>query len=199
MELYDYLKNKSDYDLSEVIKEVTIPKGQPIYIPGQSTFYIYEIISGAVKLGSYGSQGQNVTYDVISAPDTFGNLKYLNGGFFEFAETIVPTRLRTYRLEFFKQIIVTDPFVSEWFNKSTVRRWAQTESRLFHIRSLDRFEKVQSVFNEFDREVTDINHRKHNLFALLTMQDLGDLTGMTRQTVSQILKRIRGNNRKETA
>lgn len=199
MELFDYLVSSSKYDISRYVNEIEVVKGEQIYIPGQATFCMYEIMSGAIKLGSYGSQGQEVTYDVISAPDTFGNLKYLNGKFFEFAESIANSRLRTYQLDFFKTIIVEDPVISEWFNITTVRRWSQAESRLFHIRSQDRVEKVQSVFNEFNKGIKDASGRAQNLFSLLTMNDLGDLTGMTRQTVSQVLKKIQRDDRKETA
>ena len=160
---------------------------------------MYEILSGAIKLGSYGTQGQEVTYDVLCAPDMFGNLKYLNGKFFEFAESMTESHLRTYQLDFFKKIIVEEPVVSEWFNKTTVRRWSQAESRLFHIRSQDKREKMQSVFDEFNKRIKDAKGRSHNLFSLLTMNDLGDLTGMTRQTASLILKRIQQGQKKETA
>ncbi|MFT6873254.1 MAG: CRP-like cAMP-binding protein [Roseivirga sp.] len=199
MELFQYLETQSSIDLSGFINEVHIQKGSHVYIPGQSTNFVYEIVTGAIKLGSYGSQGQEVTYDVISNPDTFGNLKYLNGQFFEFSESLVPTKLRTYHLDFFKKIIVEDPIVSEWFNKNIIRRWSKTETRLFHVRSLDKIEKVEAVFKEFDYDIFDDLGRKHNLFSLLTMQDLGDLTGMTRQTVSQILKGTRAKKRRKVA
>lgn len=199
MELFEYLTNHSEYDISRYVNEIQVARGEQIYIPGQATFCMYEIMAGAIKLGSYGSQGQDVTYDVLSAPDTFGNLKYLNGKFFEFAESIIESRLRTYQLDFFKRIIVEDPVVSEWFIKTTVRRWSQAESRLFHIRSQDRTEKMQSVFDEFNKGIKDAKGRSHNLFSLLTMNDLGDITGMTRQTASQILKKIQRDQRKETA
>tara|TARA_R110001592_G_scaffold267888_3_gene534012 strand:- start:772 stop:1371 length:600 start_codon:yes stop_codon:yes gene_type:complete len=199
MNLIEYLGSSDDYALDRVVKEIYVAKDQQIYQPGQQTNSIYEIVSGAVKLGSYGSQGQDITYDILSAPDTFGNLKYLNGQFFEFAKTIIPCHLRVYQLDFFKRIIVEDPKVSEWFNKNAVRRWSIAESRLFSIRSANSIERLQVIYNDFDREIVDSENRKHHLFSLLTKQEIGDLTGMTRQTVSQVIKKITPARRQRTA
>ncbi|KYG76620.1 Crp/Fnr family transcriptional regulator [Roseivirga echinicomitans] len=199
MNLIEYLRSSDDYSLDRVVKEIYVAKDQLIYQPGQHTNSIYEIVSGAVKLGSYGSQGQDITYDILSAPDTFGNLKYLNGQFFEFAKTIIPCHLRVYQLDFFKRIIVEDSKVSEWFNKNAVRRWSIAESRLFSIRSANSLERLQVIYNEFDKEVSDAENKKHHLFTLLTKQEIGDLTGMTRQTVSQVIKKLSPARLKKTA
>ncbi len=199
MNLIELLRSSNAYPLDRLIKEVYVAKDQQIYQPGQHTNSIYEIVSGAVKLGSYGSQGQDITYDILSAPDTFGNLKYLNGQFFEFAKSIIPCHLRVYPLDFFKQIIVEDPAVSEWFNKNAVRRWSIAEARLFSIRSANSIERLQVIYNDFDREVLDSENKKHHLFSLLTKQEIGDLTGMTRQTVSQIIKKLKPTRLKKTA
>lgn len=199
MNLYDYLQSSQKYDLREVVKHVSISKDQLVYIPGQHTNSMYEIVQGAIKIGSYGSQGHEITYDVLSYPDTFGNLKYLNGQFFEFAKSMTSTSLRVYQLDFYKKIIVDDPVVSEWFNRNTVRRWSIAEARLFRIRSAGSIERMRIIYGDLNKEIFDADNKKHNLFYLLTKQDLGDLTGMTRQTVSQTLKKLLGPSLKHTA
>ncbi|WP_420388008.1 Crp/Fnr family transcriptional regulator [Roseivirga sp.] len=190
MELFEYLSGNPTYKLDAVMKEYTLPKGYAIYTPGAFTHYIYEIVHGAVKLGSYGHHEQKVTYDVLTAPNTFGNLRYLDGQFFEFAESLMPTKIRAYQRDFFKRIIVEDHFASEWFNKSVVRRWCVAETRLFKVRALDKKENLKSVMNELNVQVVDAHGRQRTLLDELSMQDLGDLTGMTRQTVSTQLKQI---------
>ncbi|KYG75149.1 MULTISPECIES: Crp/Fnr family transcriptional regulator [Roseivirga] len=190
MELYDYLNQSSAYDLKAVMKEYTVPKGHSIYTPGASTHYMYEVVSGAVKLGSYGNQTQKVTYDILPPSFTFGNLRYLDGQFFEYAESIMPTTLRAYQLDFFKRIIEEDPVASAWFNRKVVRRWCIAETRLFKIRGLDKKENLKSIITELNTVVKDAYGRTRNLLSELSMQDLGDLSGMTRQTVSTQLKQL---------
>ncbi|MFT6053168.1 MAG: CRP-like cAMP-binding protein [Roseivirga sp.] len=190
MNLIEQLHLNEKYCLDNVTKEVYLTKDEIIYQPGQATNSIYEVISGGIKLGSYGSQGQDITYDVLGNPDTFGNLKYLDGQFFEYAKTITSCRLRVYQLDFFKRIIVEDPAVSEWFNRSTVRRWSIAESRLLRIRSASSLERLQFMYNDLNRHIIDAEGKGHHLFSILTKQDIGDLTGMTRQTVSQMLKKL---------
>lgn len=190
MELFEYLSSTSAYNLKAVMKEYTIPKGYSIYTPGASTHYMYEVVHGAVKLGSYGNQAQKVTYDVLTSSFTFGNLRYLDGQFFEYAESLMPTTLRAYQLDFFKRIIEEDPVASAWFNRKVVRRWCIAETRLFKIRGMDKKETLKSILNELNQVVNDAHGRSRNLLHELSMQDLGDLAGMTRQTVSTQLKQL---------
>ena len=70
---------------------------------------------------------------------------------------------------------------------------------LFSIRSANSIERLQVIYNDFDREIVDSENRKHHLFSLLTKQEIGDLTGMTRQTVSQVIKKITPARRQRTA
>jgi CRP-like cAMP-binding protein len=57
-------------------------KNTYIYKPPNERF-IYEIVSGAVKLGSYSEHGEEFVHDILHK-DFFGNLRYLNGQFFDF-------------------------------------------------------------------------------------------------------------------
>ncbi|MFT6972318.1 MAG: CRP-like cAMP-binding protein, partial [Roseivirga sp.] len=51
-------------------------------------------------------------------------------------------------------------------------------------------ERLQFMYNDLNRHIIDAEGKGHHLFSILTKQDIGDLTGMTRQTVSQMLKKL---------
>ena len=121
--------------------------------------------------------------------DFFGNLKYLNGQFSEFARTLVKTRLRLYPLDFFRYLIVYEPEISEWFNYYIVKRWCSAETKLFksHART---DKKVENLLQAMDLPVKDADGASFNLLQLMTKQDIGDLVGATRQTVATALKKF---------
>jgi CRP-like cAMP-binding protein len=169
-----------------LIKEVE--KGVYLYQPPVKTTPIYEIVSGIVKIGSYTQAGEEVCFDILGSGEFFGNLNYLDGQFFEFSKTLTQVKLRVNEIDYFKDIIINIPEVSEWFNRKVVMRWWKAENRLYSIRSLDVEEKVKKVLTDFYKmdEIRDFKALKK----LLTLQDIADLTGLTRQTVSKLLKII---------
>ena len=191
--IYDHLLELFPNDVIQSTTEKTFRKGELIYVPGQTLHHMFEIVEGAVKLGSYSQDGEEVVYDVLSKGDFFGNLKYLDDQFFEFSKVLVDTKIRFYDLGFFKEIIVAQREVSDWFHYYTVKRWCDAEFRLLKINARHVMEKLQFLHDRFDKKVTDIHGRQFTLFNLLTQKDLADVIGATRQTVASSLKKFKAD------
>ncbi|MFN3758212.1 MAG: Crp/Fnr family transcriptional regulator [Algoriphagus aquaeductus] len=185
--LFEYLRGKGEEGFTQV-KPLEIEKGILLYQPPQRDTPIYEIVKGAIRIGSYSLQGEEICYDILKPGDFFGNLQYLNGQFSEFAKTLTPVILRAYDQPYFKKITTQIPEVSEWFSYKLVSRWCRAEERLFAVRSLNAQEKVQRILKQFQEQIEDGTGKNHSLVNLLTLQDMADLTGMTRQTVSKVIK-----------
>ena len=189
--IYDRLFDLKPDQLDRFTFLKTFKKGETIYVPGQPLHLMYEIVEGAVKLGSYSEDGEEVVYDVLVKGDFFGNLKYLDGQFFEFSKVLVDTQVRCYDLAFFKEKIVTDHEISDWFHYYTVKRWCDAEFRLLKINARNVMEKLKFLHDRFGKNIYDIHGRKFFLFNLLTKKDLADIIGATRQTVASSLKKFK--------
>ncbi|MEM7486474.1 MAG: Crp/Fnr family transcriptional regulator [Bacteroidota bacterium] len=187
--LYNYLKYSTHYKLKDFTQEIIIQKNEYLYKPPFEHNYIYEVLDGAIKLGSYTDQGDEYVHDVVSQKDFFGNLKYLNNQFFEFSKTITSTRLRVYNRSFFKQIIINEPTIAEWFISYLVKRWCASEKKMRKVNERNSVEKLRFLRTYFNKEISDIEGNDHILYDLLTQKDLGDLVGATRQTIASALKK----------
>lgn len=165
-------------------------KGHLIYRPPQRITPIFEIVAGAVKIGSYSPEGVEVCYDILKPGDFFGNLQYLNGQFSEFAKTLTTAEFRAYDPDFFKHLVTHQPILSEWFCRELVSRWCRAEDRLYAVRSLDATEKIKRILPYFQKQITDASGKTFHLLKLTTFQDIADLTGLTRQTVSKVMQEI---------
>lgn len=185
---YDFLSSRDEDLLRKNVSDVELEKGTILYRPPQRVTPIYEIVKGAVRIGTYSPDGTEVCYDILKPGEFFGNLQYLNGQFSEFSKALTTVHLRAYDPTYFKGIIVNIPEISEWFNIQLVSRWCRAEDRLFAVRSLDASEKVRRITSHFQDQILDGKGNKINLMNLLTLQDIADLTGLTRQTVSKVLK-----------
>lgn len=180
---------------------IQLQKSHLIYQPPQLITPIFEIVSGAVKIGSYSPEGNEVCYDILRPGDFFGNFQYLQGQFSEFSKTLTFTELRVYKVDFFKQLVANQPKLAEWFFKELVIRWCRAENRLYAIRSLDPAEKVNRILPYFQDQIIDAKGKTFNLRKMVTLQDIADLTGLTRQTVSKVLQKdvLRSNKSREKA
>lgn len=163
-------------------------KGEYIYMPPSKPNEMFQLVSGVIKIGSYSSNGEEVCYDFLFQNEVFGNMRYLNGQFSEFAKAASDCKLITYELQFYKWMIVYDPIVSEWFNKMAVSRWCRMETRLFKMCTLTPAQRLVELFNELNREALDTNGKNINLPSLLSDIEIGNLCGLSRQTVSKLLK-----------
>lgn len=186
--LYDYLLKAGGKICIESTTEILISKNDHVYKPPQNEGFIYEILEGAVKLGSYSEQGEEYVHDILQKKDFFGNLKYLNGQFFEFSKALIDTRLRVYNLYFFKKTITKDPFLADWFISYILKRWCTSEKKLGNISGNDTRERLRFLMHLFDVTVKDAQGEEYLLFELLTQKNLGDLAGATRQTIAHLLR-----------
>jgi CRP-like cAMP-binding protein len=188
-DLLETLTIELGLDIGDLVREILVAKSDYIYCPPANNDRVYEIMDGAVKLGSYTESGEEFIYDILHDKDFFGNFKYLNNQFFEFSKALVECRIREYDLSFFKQVIIEEPVITEWFISYLIKRWCTTEKKLRKINEKSHAEKLLFLKTSFDIEILDAEGLQHNLFELLTQKDLGDLIGATRQTVANYFKK----------
>ncbi|GAB2633522.1 cyclic nucleotide-binding domain-containing protein [Belliella aquatica] len=189
MDILTYFKQQLDKEESEkLIRELYIRKGEYIYMPPNKPTEMFQIISGVVKIGTYTDEGEEVCYDILYNKEVFGNLRYLNGQFFEFAKALTDCKITCYELSFYKKMIVHDPIVSDWFNQSIIKRWCKMETRLFKICTQSPLDRIKALFQEFEGTIIDPRSRKFKVIDLLHIVDIAQMTGISRQTVSKLLK-----------
>ncbi|WP_158839041.1 Crp/Fnr family transcriptional regulator [Polaribacter sp. L3A8] len=188
-DLFTALKNLNIQYNEEDIIEIDVKKNGYIYLPSNKDNYIYEVVSGGVKLGGYSDDGDSFIYEVLPSTEFFGNLKYLNGQFQEYAKALVDSKIRLYNLDFFKTLIVTNPIITNWFISYLVKRWCSAELKLKNIKEKQIEEKITALQKQLNIEIIDTKGTPYLLFNVLSKKDMGDLIGVTRQTVASILEK----------
>ncbi|MFT4685654.1 MAG: CRP-like cAMP-binding protein [Neolewinella sp.] len=159
-------------------------KGAYLYRPTDRMESVFVIVSGLIKIGSYGPEGDEVIYDIAHPGEFCGNLKYLGGGHFqEFTRAVTNVEVMTYDLRAFKQAFRTDETLHDWFVRLMVLRWSRSEARLFRIASLKPRQRLAALLEE-------LGATSANVQQLLTQGDLANLTGLSRQTVSKLLLKM---------
>lgn len=199
--LYDYLAHKNMARLRESVFEKEFKKGEEVYGPSRHYTHIYELVEGAIKLGSISRRGVGIMHEILVREEFFGNLRLLdnNAGLFgklkglhkpfsEFSKALVPTVVRCYEYDFFRHLMINDPNVAEWFYSKIVSRWCKTESLFICILSLPPRERIKHVYDLYDTKIRTGEHREVYLNKSLSFQEIADLTGTTRQLVAATLR-----------
>lgn len=185
--LHDYITERYCQDVEPKIEFYR--KGEYIYKSGEGSSKTYEVVAGAVRTSSLTEEGEEVTTDVLTYTDLFGNLGIVANTFSGIAKALADTYLRSYDTCFLSRIKTTDPVVNAWFNDYIMHRWKLLENRLLLISSRRTVNRVDFLHTLVDTNVEDAHGRSHKLLELLTQKDMADLVGATRQTVAAVLKK----------
>lgn len=185
--LYRYLQQKEMPGLKENVKFSVVKKGKTLYDIKDTITDMYEVVSGAVKLGGISVKGEEYIYEILTAGEFFGNLALLGDTFSESCKTLITTELITYKPAFFKYLMNNDPVVANWCLHKVVFRWNKTETLLASIRSYEPRERIVMLHNNLSNRIIEIDHKKVPLAKLVTNKDIADLTATTRQLVADTL------------
>lgn len=185
--LYSYLLEQKVPGWKDNVTMKKLKKGALLYDTSQPHTDIYEIISGAVKLGGISGKGKEYIYELLTPGEFFGNLAFLGPAFCEFCKVLTGTELRVYKRDFFKHLMTHDPQVAEWAFTKIVYRWNKTESLLANIRSYEPRERIQVLYSSLQRKIITAGNREVYLNKLLTYQDIADLTATTRQLAADTI------------
>lgn len=187
--LYNYLLSRNIPELKEKAVYHTLKKGSLLYGAPQSFTNVYEIISGAVKLGRLSPKGKECVYEIVTPGEYFGNLNFLpNAPFAEFSKTLTATEIRAYDLGFIKYHMTHDPQVAEWFYGRIIERWNKTESLLYYIRSYEPRKRIEMLQTAMHKKIMTAVNKEVFLDKLISLQDIADLTATTRQLVADTLR-----------
>src|SRR5689334_3682997 len=107
--LYNYLVERKVAGLKENTKLITLKKGQQLYGTSQNFTDIFEVISGAIKLGGISAKGDEYIYEIVTPGEFFGNLALLGDTFSEFCKTMTAAQFHSYKAPFFKHLMTHDP------------------------------------------------------------------------------------------
>ncbi|GAB3750779.1 hypothetical protein GCM10028817_12590 [Spirosoma pomorum] len=151
--------------------------------------YVHLIEKGLVKVGSLGDWGQRVLYDLLQPGELFGDLDYLDeSNFFEYAQAATSTSVFSIDRRAFRYAVSHKPSLADWFSETVIRRWHRTEVRLLHRNGLAVDERIRQLRKQYGTLVADANNQMQLPFDQLSYQDIGDLVGATRQTVSRKIR-----------
>lgn len=196
IDLYEMLCPKKLSGRNDTHQNYQFKKGQFIYFENEPSDQIFMIANGRVKIGSYSKQGKEITKTILSKGEMFGELA-LTGEEYrkDFAQAIAEeTIVCPMNIDMMQELMLNNKSLSLKIFKLIGFRFRKLERRLESLV----FKDARTRIIDFIRELAEESGQKVGFETMvknqLTHQDMANLTGTSRQTVTTILNELRDQN-----
>ncbi len=170
-------------------------KDEFIYFEEDPSDTIYFLKKGKVKIGNYSDEGKEIIKAILQPGEIFGELSLLHEQTRQdFAMVMEPSKLCKMKKSDFEDLMEKYGHLSLKISKIMGLRLRKIERRLESLV----FKDARSRIVEFIKDQAESNGEKVGFETMiknnLTHQDIANLTGTTRQTVTEVLNDLRRKN-----
>mgnify|MGYP001349337263 CR=1 FL=1 len=157
---YEYISTASQVESLINVQEQVIKKGEYVYDPSSDHKYIFEVVEGAVKLGSYTDDGDEFTFDVLFKNDFFGAV--VSAGTFTHGHVgpdVFDELLRITKpgglfvLSINSKVFIKDGFQKKFLKKFSKKSFQKSFQKKFSKMSQS-FQKCQKFQKKFSKKVS---------------------------------------------
>ncbi len=176
-----------------------IQKGKYIYFESYRHANIYRIRTALLRLGYLDNQGNKIIKEVLYPGDFFGQTSLqrenLNGEFAQAMSTTVS--LSVFTIEHFNQLLTSKPTLGLQYSRISGLRIRRFENRLRHVLYNDVKTRLKWFLEELLSEVYGSSGwfgKEVCIPSFLTHEEIAQLIGTRRQTVTTLLRKLRLEN-----
>ncbi len=183
---------ESVIQLAEVVEMKEIRRRQVIYLPGDPGNAVYLVNGGRVKVSKVTRDGKELTLAYRGPGEIFGEACLIDGGpREEMAEAMENALVTEIQRAEFERLLTTQPMLGYRMTKVLAQRRREVESKIENLV----FKDVNSKLAELLLRLADeygVDDARGTLVALkITHQEMANLIGSTRETVSLTLAQFK--------
>ncbi len=177
-----------DPDLDRVAQPFFVRKRQVAYRPGDPSDSIYIVRSGRIKIGKITEDGREIILNMLKSGDVFGEMAFLDDGPREtFAEALEDSNLFILTKPDLLSLIKRRPAITYRLAKIIGERRREAEKNMENFLYKGVRERLANLLLRLSDEYGIKDSRGKLLRIKITHQDLANLIGSSRETVSLTL------------
>jgi CRP-like cAMP-binding protein len=178
--------------LDRMTSMISAKKKEPVYLPGDPSRQVYLLKSGRVKVSKITDDGKEITLALLKPGDIFGELEALDETPRDtMAEALEDIQLCVIQREDFMRMLEAKPDLSIRLTKLMGFRLRRIESRIEELVCRDVPARLAHLLLEISKEFGRQEADGIRLEIRLTHQEIANLIGSTRETVSATLGAFR--------
>ena len=194
LDLLEGIPEEEIMQIASSVSECSFEKDEMIYGPQDTLDSIYTVKRGEVRL-FHSNNGKRVVFDVLGAGSIFGGVNLSSEKSTHFAQATHPTKVCIFSEADFKKLIVSKPEIMLRFMKKITGRLREYEDRLN-----ERTKPAETIILSELKNLQE--KRRRTLFGKfkankihITHEELAELTGLNRVTVTRGLKKLKENGK----
>lgn len=191
-EVFETLSAGEMSRLLSLVEQIDLPRHQQVFSPGAPNRSIYFIERGSIRVTRPSPDGKSfVILTILGAGDLLGDIYWSEDKHDSTAETLEETRLYQLSRRDFEALLRENPGFALGLIQLLARRLKQAQGRIEDLV----FRQVPSRVAKLLINLAD-NHGKMTPAGIildlpLTHQEIADIVGSSRVTVTQVLNRFR--------
>ncbi|MFY4730938.1 Crp/Fnr family transcriptional regulator [Nitrospira sp. BLG_2] len=190
--LFDGISPSEMQEMERITRMETVKKRQPLYLPGDPSSNVYLLKQGRVKIANTAPSGKEVTFDILEPGEVFGELDVLEDApRSTSAETLDDTLICVIPRKDFDQYLAMHPNVTVKLTKLIGLRLKKIQSRVEDLVFRDVPARLAHLLMELSKSDGAENPQGIRLRAKLTHQEMANLIGCSRETVTATLSQFR--------
>ena len=189
--LFSELNNDQLEDISRFAVKQMYKKDNMVLIEEEVGSTMFVIISGRVKISRISDEGREVILSILVDGDFFGEMSILDGQTRSAnAVTLEDTELLIIRRENFLQMLHDYPQVAINLLKELAHRLRRSDSQIKSLSLQNALGKVASTLLRIADDSGIIKHGQVEISQLPPQQDLANMAGTSRETISRVIKSL---------
>ncbi|MEQ1656566.1 MAG: Crp/Fnr family transcriptional regulator [Nitrospira sp.] len=190
--LFDGITPAEMQEMEKITRMEEVKKRQPLYLPGDPSSNVYLLKRGRVKIANTAPNGKEVTFDILEAGDVFGELDVLEDApRSTSAETLDDALICVIPRKDFDQYLAMHPNVTIKLTKLIGLRLKKIQSRVEDLVFRDVPARLAHLLSELSKTEGVADKQGIRLKAKLTHQEMANLIGCSRETVSTTMGQFR--------
>ena len=190
--LFDGISPSEMEAMEKITHMVEIKKRQPLYLPGDPSSNVYLLKRGRVKIANTASSGKEVTLDILEAGEVFGELDALDDvPRSTSAEALDDVLICVIPRREFDGYLATHPHVTIKLTKLIGLRLKKFQMRVENLVFRDVSARLAHLLAELGKAEGGTGGQEVRLKVRLTHQEMANLIGCSRETVSSTLGKFR--------
>jgi CRP/FNR family cyclic AMP-dependent transcriptional regulator len=190
--LFQDLSVEEQAHLEQRIPHIAVTTGTLIYSPEEHGEVLFLLKQGRVRLYRLSPDGKALTTTIVEPGSVFGEMALLGQGMQDsFAEALEDCVLFTLSRRDVQEVLLSDPRISRRLLELVSRRLADTEHKLQEFAFRNVPQRLASLLLQLGRVPPEQRHGPVLLSARYTHQQLAEMIGTYRETVTKVLNDFR--------
>lgn len=189
--LFSELSDSHLQDISHFAVKQLYKKDNMVLIEEEVGSTMFVIVSGRVKISRISDEGREVILSILVDGDFFGEMAILDGQTRSAnAVTLEDTELLIIRRENFLEMLHKYPQVAINLLKELAHRLRRSDSQIKSLSLQNALGKVASTLLRIADDSGIIKHGQVEISHLPPQQDLANMAGTSRETISRVIKSL---------